>query len=570
MNNSLRESLSLRAGYDKEADSREGKTMVRKRKVGPTRSFSRETDELKARLKEAEETLEAIRSGAVDAIVVSGKTGERIYTLQGADQSYRLLVESISEGALTLNADGTILYGNLQFATMLGIPLDQIIGTSFLGCLFEDDRRVIERVFRRGDPGISRHQVALITREGEGLPVQFSLNIADIAGDRIFTAVVTDLAEQIRYREIVDEEKLLRSILEQEPVGIAVCDATGRIIRCSRALHEFCHEPPEKRFFEDLLDLRYEENGGWEKLLPAIPLQGVSLSVVDSILRCPDGKVRYLLTSAAPLLDGHGKTVGCLIVLRDVTERKAMEEHLAAQTVELRTSQAQLMDANKELESFSYSVSHDLRAPLRAIDGYARMIMRKQGDAFDDETRERFNLIRKNAGIMGKLIDDLLAFSRLGRKELQATAIDMRKMLESIWEELQDLHPHRRMILKIGDFPPGWGDPALIKQVLVNLLSNAVKFTRGREEAFIEAGTCIEDGMTAYYIRDNGVGFDMRYADKLFNVFQRLHDADEFEGTGVGLAIVLRIVKRHGGRVWADGEVDRGAGFYFSLPARGG
>jgi two-component system sensor kinase len=226
------------------------------------------------------------------------------------------------------------------------------------------------------------------------------------------------------------------------------------------------------------------------------------------------------------------------------------------------------MDANRELESFSYSVSHDLRAPLRAIDGYARMIMRKHGDTFDDETKGRFNLIRENAGVMGKLIDDLLAFSRLGRNELKSAAIDMRKTLESTWEELQEAHPHRRMTLKIGDFPPGWGDPALIRQVLVNLLSNAVKFTRGREEALVEAGTCTKDGATAYYVRDNGAGFDMRYADKLFNVFQRLHSADEFEGTGVGLAIVHRIVKRHGGRVWADGEVDRGARFCFSLPAR--
>ena len=544
--------------------------MVRKQKVGPPREDSPgEMDELKARLREAEETLEAIRSGAVDAIVVSGKAGEKVYTLQGADHSYRLLVESISEGALTLNAEGTILYGNLRFATMLGVPLDQIIGTSLSSHLPDNDRRIIERVLRRGDPGISRFQVALRTREQGDLPVQLSLNVADIAGDRIFTAVVTDLTDQIRYREVADEEKLLRSILEQEPVGIAVCDAAGRIIRCSRALHQFCHEPPEMGVFEDLFDLRYAaENGGWEKLSPAVPLQGISLPAVDGTLRCSDGGIRYLLTSAVPFLDGHGKAVGCLIVLRDVTESKAMEVRLAAQTAELQTRQAQLIEANRELESFSYSVSHDLRAPLRAIDGYARMILRKHGDTFDDETKGRFNLIRENAGVMGKLIDDLLAFSRLGRNELRSAAIDMRKTLESTWEELQEAHPHRRMPLKVGDFPPGWGDPSLIRQVLVNLLSNAVKFTRGREEALVEAGTCTKDGSTAYYIRDNGAGFDMRYADKLFNVFQRLHSADEFEGTGVGLAIVQRIVKRHGGRVWADGEVDRGARFCFSLPAR--
>ncbi len=534
-------------------------------------TFPAGMEDLQARLREAEETLEAIRSGAVDAIVVTGKTGEQVYTLEGADQSYRLLVESISEGALTLTADGIILYGNGQFARMLGYSLDGIIGTSLLSYVSKCDRPFVERVFHEGNPVNSRIQVILETREYWEIPVQLSLNVADIAGERIVTAVITDLTDQIHYRKIAREEKLLRAILEQDPDGVAVCDTAGRIIRCSRAFDEFCDEPPLMRSFDDLFDLLYAAgDGSWERFSSGVPLGGVSLRAVDGKFPSPDGRTRHCLISAGPLLDPQGEIIGCLIVLTDISDRKVMEAHLAEQTARLLEQKVQLIEANKELESFSYSVSHDLRAPLRAIDGYARMIMRRQGGQFDDETGRLFNLIRQNAEIMGKLINDLLEFSRLGRKELQAGAIDMRLLVASTWEELQELHPNRRMTLKMGELPPGWGDIALIKQVLVNILSNSVKFTRGREEALIEAGSCTRDNMAAYYIRDNGAGFDMQYGKKLFNVFQRLHSAEEFEGTGIGLAIVQRIIKRHGGRLWADGEVGKGACFYFSLPAQPG
>ncbi len=257
----------------------------------------------------------------------------------------------------------------------------------------------------------------------------------------------------------------------------------------------------------------------------------------------------------------EGGTVRSSIFIRDITERK-----LAADAVIHQAAKLEAM--NQELESFAYSVSHDLRAPLRAIDGYSRMILSKQGDKFDDETKTRFNVIRHTTATMAKLIDDLLEFSRMGRKDLHITEIDMRQLLATTWEELQGLHPDRRMTLTMNELQPAWGDTALIKQVLINILSNAVKFTKGREEALIEVGNCIEENATVYYIRDNGVGFDMRYSDKLFKVFQRLHSADNFEGTGVGLSIVQRIIDRHGGRIWAESEVSKGATFYFTLPTR--
>jgi len=245
----------------------------------------------------------------------------------------------------------------------------------------------------------------------------------------------------------------------------------------------------------------------------------------------------------------------------EITERKEVEK-----LIELRTRLLEV--TNKELESFSYSVSHDLRAPLRAIDGYTRMILRDQIDKLTDDAKRKFDLIRSNTQIMGKLIDDLLTLSRLGRLELNMSTLDMESLVNDIWMELQIINPDRKINLKIKNIPPGWGDRTLIKQVYSNLLSNAVKYTKFIDQAYVETGGYTEDGENIYYVKDNGVGFDMEYYDKLYGVFQRLHSADDYEGTGVGLAIVQRIIHRHSGRVWANGKIDKGATFYFMLPQR--
>ena len=219
------------------------------------------------------------------------------------------------------------------------------------------------------------------------------------------------------------------------------------------------------------------------------------------------------------------------------------------------------------MESFSYSVSHDLKAPLRAVDGFVRMIQKKKAESFDEETRRMFEVIRTNTGTMDQLIDGLLNFSRLGKRELILASVDVLEILKDVWMELESVNCGRAITLKIGDLPPAMADRMLLKQVIYNLLSNAVKFTGQMPEAVIEVGSCRQNNEVAYYIKDNGIGFDMKYYEKLFRIFQRLHSPDAFEGTGVGLAIIQRIIKRHGGRVWAEGKVNQGATFYFTLPS---
>ena len=224
--------------------------------------------------------------------------------------------------------------------------------------------------------------------------------------------------------------------------------------------------------------------------------------------------------------------------------------------------------ANQELESFSYSVSHDLRAPLRAIDGFSRILLKDYADRLDAEGQRFLDIIRANTQNMSQLIDDLLAFSRLGRRQVKLVNVDMEKLVRNLAGELQGTLGDRTVQWDLKPLPWARADLALIRQVWVNLLGNALKFTRPREAAIIEVGSRSEAGEEVYYIKDNGVGFDMQYAAKLFGVFQRLHRYEEFEGTGVGLALVQRIVQHHGGRVWAEGQVNAGATFFFSLPRR--
>jgi PAS domain S-box-containing protein len=267
-------------------------------------------------------------------------------------------------------------------------------------------------------------------------------------------------------------------------------------------------------------------------------------------------------------LDWLGRSAR-LVLVNDVTQRKQAEDEVhqlnakLEQRVQSRT--AELEAANKELEAFSYSVSHDLRAPLRAVDGFSQAMLEDYGPQLPEEGKHYLQTIREGAQRMGVLIDDLLTFSRLSRLPLNKQPINPASMVRDVLEELHVQQNGRKIDIHTGELAPCEGDPALLKQVWINFLSNALKYTRKREQAVVEIGSKPENGETVYFVRDNGAGFDMRYANKLFGVFQRLHRADEFEGTGVGLAIAQRVIHRHGGRVWAEGTVDHGATFYFTM-----
>ncbi len=254
------------------------------------------------------------------------------------------------------------------------------------------------------------------------------------------------------------------------------------------------------------------------------------------------------------------------IIIAFLGERMEKVRILNEMNENLKKESQKLEDANKELEAFAYSVSHDLRVPLRAIDGFSRIVIEDYEDKLDEEGKRLLNVVRENTKKMGQLIDDILLLSRAGRQEMRISSIDMESLVNTIFEEMKLSIGDRDVQLNIKSLPPAYGDRTLINQVLTNLISNSIKFTKIREKAIIEVGAKEGKDENVYYVKDNGAGFDMKYVNKLFGLFQRLHGADEFEGTGVGLSIVQRIIRRHGGRVWGEGEIDNGATIYFTLP----
>jgi len=265
--------------------------------------------------------------------------------------------------------------------------------------------------------------------------------------------------------------------------------------------------------------------------------------------------------------DEQERPVAILETSNDITERKRREQEIESLNLELAKRSMELESINKELEAFAYSISHDLRAPLRHMGGYAELLQKKASSVVDEKSNHYIAMILDSAKRMGNLIDDLLAFSRIGRAETQKTLFSLAHLVREALTEVRQDTEGRNIAWKIGALPDFYGDRSMLRLVLVNLLSNAIKFTRTRTQAEIEIG-CVggkSDELVAF-VRDNGVGFDMKYVNKLFGVFQRLHPSDAFEGTGIGLATVQRIIHRHGGKVWAEGVVDRGATFYFSAP----
>ena len=366
----------------------------------------------------------------------------------------------------------------------------------------------------------------------------------------------------------------LHALLEFVPDAVVVVDQDGKIVQTNaqtERLFGYGREELLGRQVEMLVPARYHASHAAHRFrYHAAPHNRPMGAGLDLYGMRKDGTEVPVEISLGPLQTQEGMLV--IAAIRDITERKRATEEIRRLNEELEQRilerTAELEAAIKELEAFSYSVSHDLRAPLRAIDGFSRILLEEHAPHLSEEAQRYLRLVRSNTQYMGQLVDDLLTFSRMSRQPLKTQVVEPAGLVQQALEDLRGEREGRRVEISIGELPICQADPALLKQVWINLLANALKFTRKREAAVIEIGSRTDgarSGEQVYFVKDNGVGFDMQYADKSFGVFQRLHRAEDYEGTGVGLAIVQRIIHRHGGRIWAEAAVGHGATFYFTL-----
>ncbi|MHB9022982.1 MAG: PAS domain S-box protein [Armatimonadota bacterium] len=375
--------------------------------------------------------------------------------------------------------------------------------------------------------------------------------------------------EQTARAEAESARAHTQSLLEAAPDAIVIVDAQGRIVLINNqteVLSGYSREELIGHAVEMLIPERYEEAHEKHRAdfmaAPRTRPMGVGL---DLDLRRKDSSEVPVEISLSPVQAAAGMLVTAAI--RDITDRKRAEAEIKRLNDELQHHVEQLVATNKELEAFSYSVSHDLRAPLRSIDGFSNILMENYPDRLDERGKDYLTRVRTAAQRMARLIDDMLNLSRIGRAEMHWESVDLSEITALVVEDLRQRDPERQVDVEITPGVQVNGDPALLHIVLDNLLGNAWKFTSHRQQARIEFGMTTQDDELVYFVRDNGAGFDMSYADKLFTPFQRLHTEEEFPGTGIGLAIVQRIIARHGGRIWAEGTEGQGATFYFTLEA---
>ena len=461
----------------------------------------------------------------------------------------RSLIEASLDPLVTITTDGRISDTNHATELITGVSREWLIGTDFSTYFTESGkaREVYRQTFKEGFvrdyPLVIRHSSGRLTT------VLYNATVyLDAAGKiRGVFAAVHDITET------KNASQYARSLIEASLDPLFAISPDGKITDVNEATVQVTGVSRDRLIGTDFSGYFTEPEGarvGYQRVFKEGFIKDYPLTV-----RSATGELNDVLYNASVYRDSKGTVLGVFAAARDVTTQK-------------RASQ-QLEITNKELEAFSYSVSHDLRAPLRAIDSFSKILGDDYSDHLDDEGRRVISVIRKSAKHMGVLIDDLLTLSRIGRSEVNKKDVDMKDMVNDVFRELKTEFPSREIEFTVDDIPNAPVDPSLFRHVWTNLLSNAVKFTKEKVPSKIQIGSDQQDDLLVYYVKDNGAGFNMEYANKLFQVFTRLHSVQEYEGTGIGLVIVQRIVARHGGRVWAEAKVGEGATFFVGLPVIG-
>lgn len=486
--------------------------------------------------------------------------------LRGSRERLVTVLEGIAEGFTTFDRHWRCTYGNAAAAKLLGKRREELLGKILWEMWPHASDSCFEVACRRA--AAEKVPVAVEAFYPEPLNAWFEARCYPSPD-----GLSTFFSNTTERRQAERQSRLLSAIVESSDDAILSKDLEGIVLSWNKGAEKMYGYTASEAVGRPITFLIPADHPNeYPRLMGDLKL-GKSIDHYETERIAKDGRRIFVSLTLSPLRE-NGRIVGASVIARDITDRKHAEEEIQRlnQDLERRVVErtAQWQASNKELEAFAYSVSHDLRAPLRAIDGFSRILLEEHAPELPEEGQRYLNIVRNSALQMGELIDDLLSFSRLNRQPLNKQPVDMGALVRRTLDDLAREQEGRQIEIAISELPPCEADAALMRQALINLLSNALKYTRYRVPARIEVGAMPQDGLTVreatvYFVRDNGAGFDMRYGDKLFGVFQRLHRAEEYEGTGVGLALVHRIITRHGGRVWAEAAVDRGATFYFTL-----
>lgn len=466
---------------------------------------------------------------------------------------------------LTRASDGTHLEVNEAYLRLIGWTREKVIGrTSIeLGMLRNQAARAKTLKDAEGPQSAAGIEMQIQAHDGRLLDVVVATTRLESNGERCFATALMDITDRKKAEAALAH---LAAIVASSNDAIVGEDTEGRIVSWNHGAHVMFGWTAAE-VIGKAVDILHpagvvaEDRSMMERLK-----RGEQIEHIEAERRHKDGHPVHVSLSLSPVLDHVGKLVGGAKIMRDVTERNKLRiVHEINLELERRVEQrtAELTVANKDLEAFAYSVSHDLRAPLRSLSGFSQILIDDHGRALSPEARHDVDMILDSARDMGLLVDDLLAFSRLGRQPVTVEEVDMERLAREVYAQMKG-QAASDLRIRFDGLPPAQADPTLVRQVWANLLNNAVKYSRKKEHPEVTVGW--DERARAYFVRDNGVGFDMKYADQLFGVFQRLHRAEDYEGTGVGLAIVQRIITRHHGKVWADAEPDKGATFYFTIP----
>jgi PAS domain S-box-containing protein len=487
---------------------------------------------------------------------------------------FRAVTETASDAVVSADRNGMIRYFNPGAERIFGYKAEEALGRPLTLLMPERFRQAhsegLQRYVATRDARVVGRTIQITGRrqDGEEFPIDLALASSDIGHDLFFTAIIRDITARAEAeQQLRASEAQFRDLLQSAPDAVLITDDAGRIELVNaetERLFGYKREELIGRNIEILVPARYRtrhvdhRNGYIAAARTRSMGAGLELYGVRK-----DGGEFPVSVSLSPTQTDRGLKVFCDV--RDIADQRASESKIQDLNRRLQQDNAELAAVNKELEAFSYSVSHDLRAPLRAIDGFSQALMEDAGPLLNGEHHSHLNRVRQAAQRMGLLIDDLIKLARVTRAELKIADVDLTAIAQLTATGLQDSAPERQAEIIIAPSLHAKGDPTLMQVALDNLMNNSWKFTAPRAPAKIEFGRTQIEGRPVYYVRDNGVGFDMSYASKMFGAFQRFHDAREFAGTGIGLATVQRIIHKHGGRIWAESQPGNGATFYFTL-----